>query len=207
VDVAKPWTAVTSPLLGSILMVLIGTTEPLTGREVHRLSGVGSQEGVRKALQRLTSHGLVRSIEKRGTSLFTLNRSHLAAPAVEILTSMRGELIQRVRQAVAGWTIQPLHLSLFGSTARGDGGSNSDIDLLLVRPDNVDSLDPEWDSQVGNLREAIHGWTGNYVSYMEQSREELRALFASGSPLLREWQRDAILFCGISLLDLLQDVS
>lgn len=200
-DVAQPWTAITSPLLGSVLAVLARTTQPLTGREVHRLSGVGSQEGVRQVLRRLTTHGWVISLEKPGTSLFTLNRAHLAIPAVEVLTSMRSRLIERIRQAVAGWKRQPVHLSVFGSMARGDGGTDSDIDLLLVRPDDVDPLDPEWDTQVGTLREAIRGWTGNYASFMEHSHAEFRSLLAADPPLLREWKQDAILIMGLTVLD------
>ena len=201
-DLAEPWTAVASPLVGSVLTVLTRTTQPLSGREVHRLAGAGSQEGVRKVLQRLTSLGLVMIIEKPGTNLFMLNRAHLATPAVDVLTTMRGRLMERIAQSVAGWTIRPAHLSVFGSMARGDGGPGSDIDLLLVRPDEVDPLNPEWDAQVGNLREAIQTWTGNYASFMEQSQAELRTLLATDAAWLRDWKQDAIHISGLSILDL-----
>jgi hypothetical protein len=202
VDVAKPWAAVTSPLVGAVLAVLVGTTQPISGREVHRLAGCGSQEGVRKALQRLVREGVVQTTEMRGTTLFSLNRAHLAVPALDVLTSMRGELMRRIREQVASWSLPPIHLSMFGSAARGDGGPDSDIDLFLVRRDDVDPLDPVWDRQIGDLREAVHDWTGNHAAFLEQSQEELRLLRASASPLLDEWRRDAIHLYGLEVREI-----
>jgi predicted nucleotidyltransferase len=34
-----------------------------------------------------------------------------------------------------------MHASLFGSAARGDGVPESDIDLLIIRPERVDAED------------------------------------------------------------------
>lgn len=201
-DLAQPWAAISSPLLGSVLTVLARSTEPMTGREVHRFCGTGSHEGVRRVLQRLAEHGLVHRFVKRGTSLYTLNRAHVAAPAVVTLTSMRGELVRRLHEAVEAWTIPPVHLSMFGSAARGDGGVESDIDLLVVRPDGVDALEPTWEAQIGSLRESILAWTGNHASYVEHSRADLRALLASGAPFFEEWRHDAIDLAGASVLDI-----
>ncbi|MGH7882323.1 MAG: nucleotidyltransferase domain-containing protein, partial [Candidatus Dormibacteraceae bacterium] len=164
-NVAQPATALISPLANSILNVLIGTTRPLAGREITRLAAHGSQEGVRRALGRLSEHGLVERIEHRGSTLYTLNRDHLAMPVVNLLTSMRTDLIRKIRAVVTSWSPQPIHLSMFGSAARADGGTESDIDLLLIRPEGVESVDEGWNRQMNNLRESIQLWTGNRVSY------------------------------------------
>ena len=202
VDLAQPWTVVSSPLLGAVLALLARSSEPLTGREVHRLCAAGSQEGVRRILLRLADHGLVHRVEKRGTSLFSLNRAHLAAPAVTTLTSMRGELMDRVRASVHDWMVKPVHLLMFGSAARGDGGLESDIDLVVVRPDAVDAVDPTWEAQVGSLRESIVAWTGNHASFIEHSEADFRALLASGAAFLAEWRRDAVHLAGVDVMDL-----
>ena len=74
------------------MLVLRRTTRPLTGREVARLARKGSEAGVRKALARLTRHGLVHVEEAGRASMHTLNREHLAVPALEVLATMRNEL-------------------------------------------------------------------------------------------------------------------
>jgi hypothetical protein len=61
-----------------------------------------------------------------------LNRDHLAAPAATLLADLRLELWKRLRETLSGWTEKPVHAAVFGSAARGDGGPESDIDLLLV---------------------------------------------------------------------------
>ena len=53
--------------------------------------------------------------------LYTLNRQHLAAPAIELLADLRAEFQRRLRDEVAGWQVAPIHLSIFGSAARGAG--------------------------------------------------------------------------------------
>src|ERR1700674_1557581 len=129
VDIASPHKAVSPTLDGDVLRVLARTTGVLTGREVAALTGRRSHSGVLDALNRLTEHGLVNRVELNRAYLFTLNREHLAAAAVELLMDMRGELLRRIRGAVDSWEIAPANVSMFGSAARGDGGTASDIDL------------------------------------------------------------------------------
>ena len=48
----------------------------------------------------------------------------------------RSEILEEiVRRTVAA--MHPLRIMLFGSAARGDAGSNSDLDLLVIMPDGV----------------------------------------------------------------------
>jgi len=75
----------------------------------------------RAVLNRLADQGLVLQQEAGKAVLYTLNRDHLAAPAVSILADIRSELVRRLRATLADWTIQPVHASLFGWAARGDG--------------------------------------------------------------------------------------
>ncbi|MGH7868694.1 MAG: nucleotidyltransferase domain-containing protein, partial [Candidatus Dormibacteraceae bacterium] len=158
-----------------------------------------SQEGVRRALGRLSEHGLVERIEHRGSTLYTLNRDHLAMPVVNLLTSMRTDLIRKIRAVVTSWSPQPIHLSMFGSAARADGGTESDIDLLLIRPEGVESVDEGWNRQMNNLRESIQLWTGNRVSYTQYDEKDFRELFTNRKePFLKEWREDAIDLGGMS---------
>ena len=172
-DVGRPYSALAPGIEGDVLAVLAGTSRPLTGREVARLGRRGSAAGVNKALARLAAHGLVRREPAGRAYLYTLNRDHLAAPAVLALTAMRGELIRRLRDELSSWSSTPLHASLFGSAARGDGTVRSDIDLLLVRPQGVGDADPSWRDHVARLHDRVEAWTGNPVTVIELAADEI----------------------------------
>ena len=205
-DVAHPIRAVIPTLDGPILEVLARTTRPLTGREVHRLSGVGSQSGTRLALERLVDQGVVFA-EPRGRAVFySANREHLAWPAVEDLALLRRALIQRLQDDLRTWSPGPLHASLFGSAARGDGDAHSDIDILLIRPSDVGEDDSPWADQVDLLRERVRAWTGNNCQPFQVDLERLAEHARAGDPLLAAWRRDALKIAGEDLHALLRQV-
>src|SRR5438132_13713998 len=91
-DLSRPWALIRSPLDMEVLLVLRGTTRPLTGREVARLVRTGSQPAVNTALRRLAEQGLVRAEEAGNAFLYTLNREHLGASSIELLAGIRSEL-------------------------------------------------------------------------------------------------------------------
>src|SRR5687768_219497 len=173
-DLARPHTAVVPTLDGEILILLAGTTRPLTGRQIARLARAGSQAGINRSLQRLVSHGLVLAQEAGSALLYQLNRAHLAAGAVESLASMRAALKSRLKAAIGGWRIKPVHASLYGSAARGDGDLDSDIDLFVVRPRAVPEEEATWRDQLHRLEQDVTLWTGNRASVAEVPERELR---------------------------------
>ena len=120
-NVSRPYGVISHPLDGVVLHVLAGTTQGLSGRKVARLAGNATQEGVRKALGRLAGEGIVEQREAGNAILYQLNRRHLAAPAIEQLTDLRRALLARLTGTIAAWEVLPLHASMFGSAARGDG--------------------------------------------------------------------------------------
>ena len=132
-----------------------------------------------------------------------LNRHHLAAPAVELLAGMRTEFLSRVREAIAEWEVAPVHASIFGSAARGDGDTNSDIDLFVVRPASVDEETAEWRSEVESLVEDVRSWTGNHVAVIEQDERDVGRLRRSKPRVLEELRRDGIDLAGTPLRELL----
>lgn len=195
-DLARPYTAVCPALDGGALSVLAGTTRPMTGREIARLMGRTSHSGVLIALNRLADHGVVDREEAGRALLFTLNREHLAAPAVDLLVHMRSELFDRLRRAVDSWEITAVHVSLFGSFARGEGDTGSDIDLFVVRPKQVEREDPSWREQLDLLARQVQRWTGNPAGIVEVGREEIPRLRKEEPPILAELRRDAITIAG-----------
>lgn len=201
-DLGAPYTAVLSSADGDVLRVLAGSTRPFTGREVARLAGC-SHSTVQRSLDRLVEHGLARREPAGRAALYTLNRDHLAVPAVEALTSLRATLIERLKEALADWDPAPTHASVFGSAARGDGGTDSDIDLLLVRPDQVDEEDRRWRGQIDELASSVQRWTGNRLAPLELDASEVQRLARDRPPLVDELRSDAIALVGPRIRTLL----
>lgn len=111
-------------------------------------------------LDRLVEEGLVHRAEAGRSFLYTLNREHLLAPAVEVMAEARWKLVESLRELIGGWESPTFHASLFGSAARGDGNSTSDIDLLVVRRTEIDSEDGAWSRQLDELADQVWRWTG-----------------------------------------------
>jgi predicted nucleotidyltransferase len=197
-DLSKPWALLRSPIDMEVLLVLHGTTRPLTGREVARLVRTGSQPAVNAALRRLAEEGLVWAEEAGNAYLYTLNREHLGAPAVELLAGIRSELERRLSAEIADWeiAIAPAHASIFGSAARGDGDTGSDIDIFVVRPAGVAEDHPGWRQQLERLGNLVYGWTGNHVAVSEVSEADVRRLRRERPPVIDELLRDAITVAG-----------
>ena len=202
-NVSRAYGAVAPTLEGDVLVVLAGTTQPLTGRRVARLARRGSVAAVAKALDRLVRQGLVLRQEAPPASLYTLNRRHVAAPTVESLALIRTELLDRLRGAFSSWSIPPVHASMFGSAARQDGDTDSDVDLFLVRPAGVDAEDGMWSEQLHAIGDAILAWTGNHASIIDFSEQDIAQMRAENRPVLTDLRRDGIDLAGTPLRELL----
>jgi Nucleotidyltransferase domain len=200
-DVARPYAAVAPTLDGDVLVVLAGTTQPLTGARVAKLVRRGTDRGVQKALDRLVEQGIVRRQPAGRAYLHVLNRDHVTAPIVLALAGLRAELLTRLRKEFGAWDPPPVHASLFGSAARGDGDTESDIDLLVVRPATVDEEDAAWRDQVDRLGMHVESWTGNHAGVIELSETEL----GLPSPALRDVRSEGVDLVGTPIRLLLRD--
>jgi predicted nucleotidyltransferase len=145
----------------------------------------------------------VRAEEAGNAYLHTFNREHLGAQAVEMLAGIRRELERRLRAEIGEWEISPAHVSMFGSAARGDGDTRSDIDLFVVRPADVPEDNPDWRDQLDRLSDHVHDWTGNRAVLSEVSVADVRRLRRDRPPVVEELRRDAITLAGPAPIELL----
>lgn len=196
-DISRPFSALSPSVDLNVLVVLAGSSVPRSGREIARRSG-RSKTGVQHVLERLVRHGLVDRLQAGNASLYSLNREHLLAPAVEQMVEARVELIRRLRGQIEGWEIAASHASLFGSAARGDGGPDSDIDLLIVRPSTVGADNAVWRAQIDELAEHVLRWSGNLAGVVEISEQELPRLRRQRPPVLAHVQEEAVDLAGES---------
>lgn len=190
-DVSNPMGCVVPSAHGPVLAVLAGTTAPLTGRRVAELTQPHvSQPRVARILRELTAAGLVQRTPAGSASLFVLNREHLAAGAVEILATLRAQLWARIAGHARTWSHRPLAVVVYGSAARGDGNIDSDIDLLVVRPMDVDDDDATWHQDLSDLASHVARWAGNPCEILDRSQEGLATMAANGERLLTGIRRD-----------------
>ena len=204
-DLSFPLSTIAPTLDAGVLQVLSATTAGCTAAEAHRRLGRGSDEGVRKVLSRLVAQGVVVVETPARYPIYHLNREHLAVPHIEALTRVRGELLDRVRAEVGSWVVEPIHAGLFGSFARGTADSDSDIDVLLIRPAALtDVEDADWLEQVDRLDRHIRTWTGNMAQIIDLSPVTLTQMVRERDPLIEAWRADDIPVLGERILDLLR---
>ena len=205
VDLSNPLAVVTPTLDAPVLLALAATTGWATGAQVHRMAGAGSDDGVRRVLARLVDQGIVLADPHPHATLYLLNRNHVAANAIVSLTRLRAEIIDRIVATLKSWSPSPpRHASLFGSFARGEATTDSDIDLLIVSEAAVDAdLTAE---AVDELIVAIRQWTGNNAHIVERRPDELAEMITADDPLVASWRADHIDLVGARLLHLLRDV-
>ncbi len=195
-ELQHPLAVITPTVDGAVLAVLAGAEAAFTGREVHRLVGRYSEAGVRNVLARLAEQGVV-LVERAGPSyLYRLNRDHLAAPHIVALAGLWTELLERLRQRLVDWDPPPVFAALFGSAARGDMGPDSDIDLLLIRPNDVDPDDRRWTDQLDSLVRDVSRWTGNDTRPLEYGDAEARRAIKRGAPVLEAVRHEGIRLAG-----------
>lgn len=187
---SRPLETVTPTLDGDVLTVLARANTEMTGREIQRLTGYGSHQGIRNAADRLTRQGVVLRRPIGNANLYQLNRNHVAAPWIEGMAGLGEQVLDRLRSSIDAWTQPPILALLFGSVATGQATTTSDLDLLIVRPATCDADDPTWQAQIADLEARATAWTGNDARVVEYGEEELPG--EETEPLLEDVLRDGI---------------
>jgi len=171
VELSRPLSTVTPTLDGDVLAVLALHDVPFTPGQLHRMLPRSSAEGIRKVLRRLAKQGVVRFDRIGNAFAYQLNRDHLAAEYIIGLARLQETLLKRIEDRLESWTYPPVYAAVFGSAARGSAAAESDIDLLLVRPEGADS--DAWEAQVNELAADVTRWIGNDTRPLEFTASEL----------------------------------
>jgi predicted nucleotidyltransferase len=174
VNLQRPFEVVSPTLDGDVLMVLAQSDRALTGRAIER-EIAASHTGIRRALDHLVAQGIVIREPAGRAHLYRLNRAHLACPWIEGLAGLRSQLVDRLREAIDDWSVRPMAAVLFGSVARREANRDSDIDILIVRPDQLDAGDEDWRDRILALQTNVAAWTGNDARVLEFGELELSA--------------------------------
>jgi predicted nucleotidyltransferase len=108
--------------------------------------------------------------------------------------------VEVVRDIASKWVqclpdrLKPVRLGVFGSVARGEDSSSSDVDLFVVRQASVQRWDRVWGRAKADLMVAIcDALGGRDVDLLDLGADELER-FLQGSPSLAEsLERDLVL--------------
>jgi len=200
-DYRTPVRAVIPGTQGRILEVLAETTAELNLRTIARLSGVSLAQASR-VLPSLVQLGLVERREAPPSALFRFVPENIAARAITALTRARQAALDEVGRTAAALTPPPVSVIVFGSFARGDADAESDLDVIVVRSEDVDDDDVAWRYAVETWRQTARRLTGNRVEVIEVNEHEVGQLLQSGRPLWTDVQADGIVVFGTGIAEL-----
>ncbi len=200
-DFVRPVEAIVPGAQGRVLAVVAETTAELNLRTIAELSGV-SQAQVSRVLPGLVRLGVLERREVPPASLFRFVPEHIASRAIMALARSADTAVAEVGQLIAALPVAPVSVVVFGSFARREADAESDIDLLVVRPHEVDEDDEQWAASMEQLRSQGRRLTGNSLEVLEVADVDVASLLESRRPLWVDIRRDGRLVHGVSLDEL-----
>ncbi|MGH9090184.1 MAG: nucleotidyltransferase family protein [Acidimicrobiales bacterium] len=88
-------------------------------------------------------------------------------------------------------------LILFGSMARGDACTESDLDVLAVRPLGLGCDDDDWDDLLVDWRIQAHEETGRTVDLIDAEADEIPLLLGRAGPCVwHDIAREGVVLAG-----------
>jgi DNA-binding transcriptional ArsR family regulator len=180
---------------GRVLAALVRTSMPLSGRAIAQLAGVSPAQAAR-VLPKLADLGLVEARPAPPAVLYALAPDHVATEPLLALSRLDSVLVEQLAATIDGLEPAPACVAVFGSFARHEARSDSDIDLLVVRPAGLDEDDDAWWETVEKIRARARRLSGNRIEILETGHEEARKLLHSRRPLWRSIHREALVVHG-----------
>ncbi len=197
-DFVRPIEAVMPGAQGRVLAVLAETTAELNLRTIAQLSGV-SQAQASRVLPRLVDLGVVERREVPPSSLFRLVPEHVAARVVLDLARAADTVLDEIGRMAQALPFPPVSVIVFGSFARREAAPDSDIDIVVVRPNHIDEDDEAWAESIENWRRDVRRLTGNPVEVLEVSDDEAASRLTGRSQVWADIRREGRVVHGLSL--------
>ena len=200
-DFVHPVRALIPGVQGRVLAVLAETTAELNLRTVAQLADVSTAQASR-VMPGLVELGLVERRDVPPSLLFRLNRENAASQVVVSLASLYDTVLARIGEAVGQVSTPPVSVIVFGSFARRAADRDSDIDVVIVRPDEVDGEDETWVAEVEQWCRDARSISGNTVEFIEIGLASAIEKLTSGGPLWTEIARDGLVVHGATINEL-----
>jgi predicted nucleotidyltransferase len=200
-ELTRPIEAIVPGAQGRVLAVLTETTAELNLRTIARLAGVSPAQASR-LLPDLVALGVVERREVPPSSLFRLVRDHVASRFLLGLADSHRVVLDEMGRLASDLPHPPTSVIVFGSFARREADVDSDLDVLVVRPNDIAAEDDAWFEALENWRQAVERLTGNRVEIVEVGQEEAGHNLAEGRQLWADIARDGQVVHGRSLAEL-----
>lgn len=201
-DYRGPVEALIPGVQGRVLGLLARAGTDLTMRGVADLAGVSPQQAS-VVIAKLVQLGVVERRDVPPASLVRLVADNLAAQAVRSIASLRREAIDRLTELASAIKPAPASLVVFGSFARGEADTESDVDVLAVRPLGLPNDDDGWTEAIWTWTGAATTAVGNPVNLIEAAAEEIPGLLRRRGPSVwTDIVQDGIVLVGSPLEEL-----
>ncbi len=198
VDYVRPIEAIVPGVQGRVLSVLAGTESELTMRTVATLAGSSVNRTV-SVLNHLVALGLVERRDVGASALVKLARTNEAVRSILHLGRLRDAVIERVRDSARMIDPPPSSVIMFGSMARGEANVDSDLDVLVVRPNTVGAEDPKWTQTLGAWSDEVRLIVGNPINLLVVDEDEVPKLMRRRNSVWQEIAREGIPLVGGNL--------
>lgn len=197
-DFVRPIEATVPGAQGRVLAVLAETTAELNLRTIAQLAGI-SQAQASRLLPDLVALGVVERREVPPASLFRLVPEHVVSQALLALARSTDTVLDEMRRLAGALPQPPVSVIVFGSFARREAGADSDIDVVIVRPAEVDGDDDAWSASIEAWRRDVRRLTGNPVEVLEVSADEAVRKLAGRTQVWADIRRDGCTAYGLRL--------
>lgn len=138
------------------------------------------------------------------SSQFRLIRENVAARVIIDLARSRDIAFDLLAAAASDLPASPVSVIVFGSFGRSEADEQSDRDVIVVRPDDIDADDDDWAAAVERWRTEARAITGNRVEILELSNHEVRDRLGSSATLWRDVLRDGFVVHGLTIRELVE---
>jgi hypothetical protein len=201
VDFVRPIEAIVPGAQGRVLAVLVETTAELNQRTIAQLAGI-SQAQTSRLLPDLVDMGVVERREVPPSSLFRLIPEHVASRALLTLARSADVVFDEIGRLAGALPRPPVSVIVFGSFARRTADAGSDIDIVVVRPTEIDEDDDAWVESLEGWRRSVRQLSGNPVEVLEVSAGDAAAKLRGRSPVWTDIGRDGRVVHGLDVDEL-----
>lgn len=196
IDFVRPIEAIVPGVQGRVLAVLAETTAELNLRTIAQLAQVSPAQASR-VLPRLVELGVVERRDVPPAAMFRLVRDHVAGQALLGLARSHDAVLDTMGRLAGELVRPPVEVIVFGSFARREATADSDVDVVVVRPDDIEEDDDAWAGSLDAWRLQVGRLTGNRVEVLEVGADEASKKRSSENPLWADIRRDGVVVHGL----------
>lgn len=202
-DYTHPLESVFPGAQSRVLAVLARVDVEFSLRTLARVAQVSPAQ-VSRIMPPLVELGLVQRRDISPLAMFRMIRTHVASQAVIALLDSRATVLRHLGSLAETTNLPAASIIVFGSFARRESEIQSDIDIVIVRPDDMDEDSRVWVDPILRWQEEASCLSGNEIQILEYTRTEVHQRLNSDVPLWDNILQDGIVVFGESLSRLQQ---